>query len=1146
MNALTRKSSLPGGSFKRQIILTFAVGSFCLISAFAAYMVKTESIYRYQDSNRTTLGLAQALAVSSRSWVLANDVAGLQEVVNSFQAYPELRYAMIVSPSGRVIAHSDRTKVGMFLSDASSLALLKAPAESRVVTATESGIDVAAPIEVDNRSIGWARVAVGREGIAGELRKMIVNNTVFMLFATLFSLLAAIVIAKRLGERIGLLVRVTEEVQAGNVNTRANIVRRRDEVNLLADSFNQMLDTLARNEKQLRAASLYTRSLIEASLDPLVTISPEGIITDVNYATEQVTGKSRAELIGTDFSGYFTEPDKARDGYRQAFIEGSVTGCPLAIRHQDGHITDVLYNASVYRDEAGQVQGVFAAARDITESKQAEAMRTQLAAIVESSNDAIVGKTPDGIITHWNKSAERIYGYSAEEIIGKPITALAPASRYDEIHEFLEKTRMGETVVNRESERIRKDGALIHVALTLSPIKDASGNIAGISTIVRDITERKQNEAVNAARLHLVQFSLTHSLDELLEETLNETEKLTGSLIGFYHFVENDQDTLTLQAWSTRTNTEFCKAEGKGSHYTIAEAGVWADCVRRRKAVIHNDYAALPDRKGMPEGHAAVIRELVVPVFRGEKIAAILGVGNKPTDYSEKDIESVSLIADLAWEIAERKRAEDEIRKLNQELEQRVEERTADLILARNAAEAANQAKSVFLASMSHELRTPLNAILGFSNLMRKDTLLPDNHRQNLDIINRSGEHLLTLINDVLEMAKIEAGRVQLENIPFDLGGMVRDVTDMMQMRAEEKGLQMQVDQSSQFPRYIVGDEARLRQILINLIGNAIKFTQQGGVTLRLGTRKNKVSHLMIEVEDTGSGITPEDQQRIFEPFIQLGAQKDSKGTGLGLSITRQFVQLMGGSIGLESEPGKGSLFRIDLPLADVIEADIAKAREVEKGDVVGLADGQPEYRILIVEDQLENQVLLAKLMESVGFQVKVAENGEQGVQLFRSWHPHLIWMDRRMPVMDGLEATRAIRNLPGGKAVKIVAVTASAFIEQRAESLEAGMDDFVRKPYRFNEIYGCLSKQLGVRYIYEGAPEADKPGMALTPEMLAALPETLRNELKEALENLESKRIASVIRQIAPVDLELHKVLAYLAENFDYPAILKALRETD
>jgi len=615
-----------------------------------------------------------------------------------------------------------------------------------------------------------------------------------------------------------------------------------------------------------------------------------------------------------------------------------------------------------------------------TELKQAEATRTQLAAIVEFSNDAIVGKTPDGIITHWNKSAEMIYGYSAADIIGQHVTVLAPSWRHDEIHRMLEEIRKGGVVVNHESERIRKDETLIHVAITLSPIKDTSGNIIGISTITRDITEHKRNA--------------------------------------------------------------------------------------------------------------------------------------------------------------------EELRHYKDHLEEEVQQRTEDLVLARNAAEAANQAKSVFLSNMSHELRTPLNAILGFSNMMRKDALLPESHRQNLDIINRSGEHLLTLINDVLEMAKIEAGRTQLENAAFDLGGMVRDVTDMMQVRAVEKGLRLLIDQSSRFPRFIVGDEARLRQVLINLLGNSLKFTEQGGVTLRLGTRKNSISHLMIEIEDSGPGIAPEDQQRIFEPFVQLSAQRDNKGTGLGLSITRQFIQLMGGSIGLISTLGKGSLFRIDLPLNEVAETDIVQSKQAEKGDVVGLAPGQPEYRILVVEDTLENQLLLTKLMESAGFQAKVAENGEQGVKLFQSWHPHFIWMDRRMPVMDGLEATRQIRRLPGGKDVKIVAVTASAFIEQRSESLDAGMDDFVRKPYRFNEIYECMSKQLGVKYIYDGAP--DEPGQAaaaLVPEMLSVLPEALRADLAAALESLETERIEQVIQQVAPHDPKLQKNLSHLAENFDYSSILKALQ---
>ena len=246
--------------------------------------------------------------------------------------------------------------------------------------------------------------------------------------------------------------------------------------------------------KELRTASLYTRSLIEASLDPLVTISTEGTITDVNRATELATGRSRSELIGTDFSDYFTEPDKAREGYQQVFQKGAVIDYPLALRHRDGRVTEVLYNASVYRNEAGEVSGVFAAARDITERNASQAIRTQLAAIVEFSNDAIIGKTPEGIITSWNKGAERIYGYSSDEIIGRHITLLAQSSLHAEVHDLLHKVRAGEIVANFESERVRKDGSQLHVSLTLSPIRNAAGEITGISTIARDITERKLGE----------------------------------------------------------------------------------------------------------------------------------------------------------------------------------------------------------------------------------------------------------------------------------------------------------------------------------------------------------------------------------------------------------------------------------------------------------------------------------------------------------------------------------------------------------------------------------------------------------------------------------------------------------------------------
>ncbi|HEX8980887.1 MAG TPA: ATP-binding protein [Parasulfuritortus sp.] len=498
---------------------------------------------------------------------------------------------------------------------------------------------------------------------------------------------------------------------------------------------------------------------------------------------------------------------------------------------------------------------------------------------------------------------------------------------------------------------------------------------------------------------------------------------------------------------------------------------------------------------------------------------------------------------ELLDEINERQNAELALQEHRQHLEELVAERTAELVSAKDAALAANRAKSLFLANMSHELRTPLNAILGFSAMMRHDAQLTDGQRENLDIINRSGEHLLTLINDVLEMAKIEAGRLHLEIAPFDLGNMVRDVIEMMQLRAKEKGLRLLLDQSSEFPRYIKGDEARLRQILINLVGNAVKFTEQGGVTIRLGVRENARHHLLIEVEDSGPGISPEDQKRLFQPFVQLTDGGAQSGTGLGLSITRQFVQLMGGNVDVASEVGKGSLFRVDLPVELARTSEVLKPEDQGVGEVVGLAPGQPQYRILIAEDQVENQMLLMRLMNAVGLEARIAENGERCVQLFQEWHPDLIWMDRRMPVMDGIEATQRIRKLSGGRIVKIVAVTASAFKEQQQELLDAGMDDFVRKPYRFAEIYDSLARQLDLKYIYHSdAQAAQAPPEPPTPAMLAVLPPAVRGALREALESLDSDRIAAVIGRIAAIDAELGRSLAGVADYFDYPAILNAL----
>ena len=465
-----------------------------------------------------------------------------------------------------------------------------------------------------------------------------------------------------------------------------------------------------------------------------------------------------------------------------------------------------------------------------------------------------------------------------------------------------------------------------------------------------------------------------------------------------------------------------------------------------------------------------------------------------------------------------------------------VADRTAELVVARDQAQAANRAKSVFLANMSHELRTPLNAILGFSTLLREDAA-SSKQRKDLDVINRSGEHLLHLIDDVLDMAKIESGRRELEVAPCDLEALVRDVMDMIRVRAQRKRLQLDLISSPGVPRFVRADGPKLRQVLINLLGNAVRYTEQGGITLRLSAPRE--GRLTFEVEDTGPGIAPEDQARIFEAFVQV-SRSSQKGTGLGLTITRQFVELMGGTVQIESTPGRGSTFRVELPVEKAREAEVTPSRTDSGGRFV-LEPGQAECRVLIVDDETDNAALLERLLSNAGFEVRVASDGAQGVAAFQQWRPRFIWMDLRMPEMDGFEAVKQIRGLDGGREVTIAAVTASVFAGERSDVLTAGFDDLVRKPYRTELIFECMAKHLGVRYRRAEAKAA--VAGVLRPEDLAALPEELRRDLAGAVATLDNTQIAGVIQRVSELNPALGLVLAEHAERLAYSAIHRALR---
>nr|WP_279629646.1 PAS domain S-box protein [Flavobacterium limicola] len=781
--------------------------------------------------------------------------------------------------------------------------------------------------------------------------------------------------------------------------------------------------------------SKYARSLIEASLDPLITINTAGKITDMNEATVNITGVNRERLIGTDFFDYFTEPQKAKELYQEAFTKGSITDSPLTLLHRKGKLTDVLFNGSVYKDDHGNVLGVVIVSRDIAGQKWALDLKIANKELAYQ-NDEKEKRAAELVI------ANKELAYQNDEK-GKRADELIIANKELLFQNKEKENRAAELVIankellfqNKEKEK-RADELIIANKELLFQNKEKEKRAAELVIANKELLfqndEKEKREIVNK---ELKELSNTAKLDS--QYTLSLIEASRDPLVTI-----NTQGKITDMNEATVTITGMSREELKDSYFFdyFTEQQKAREVYQEvfEKGSVADSPLTLRHKNGK-------LTDVLFngSVYKNEKgnVIGVVVVARDITDQKKiaNELIEARVFAELATEIAEGA-------KINAE--------NATFI-----AENAVKAKQQFLSNMSHEIRTPMNAIIGFTKVVLK-TDLTTKQKEYLDAIKMSGDALIVLINDILDLAKVDAGKMTFEKTPFKMKSSIAAMLHLFETKIQEKNLRLIQEYDNKIPKILIGDPVRLHQIILNLVSNAVKFTTKGKITVSVDLLHEDTDNVIIQfsVTDTGIGIPEEKIGKIFENFQQAssGTSRLYGGTGLGLAIVKQLIEPQGGTIRVKSNLNEGSTFSFTLGFQKTnIDPEL-------ENEIMELDSEIKNIKVLVVEDIPLNQLLMKTLLDDFGFARDIAENGKIAIEKLKENDYDIVLMDLQMPEMNGFEATEYIRNTMNSN-IPIIALTADVTTVDLAKCRAVGMNDYLAKPVDekvlYSKIVGALKK---------------------------------------------------------------------------------------